>query len=178
MGNKTLYVKDEALWNRARELAGDEGLSGIVSDLLRDWVQRKETQRLAPGSEEMQEIRLWVGGTEHEDPQNLGSHYIALTGRLIADSEGYSLDQVPRVKVYETKARQLVVYRSWLDTVSAKSQGATYTVYRDYEDLERNRWALDTAWIEFDKEEFGDHTLVLMRDIARALGRELVIRLA
>lgn len=44
MGNKTIYVKDEALWERAKQLAGKEGLSALIGEALADFVERKEQE--------------------------------------------------------------------------------------------------------------------------------------
>ena len=41
MPNKTIYVKDEALWNRAKELAGKGGLSDLIERTLREFVDRE-----------------------------------------------------------------------------------------------------------------------------------------
>ena len=41
MPNKTIYVKDEGLWNRAKELAGKGGLSDLIERTLREFVDRE-----------------------------------------------------------------------------------------------------------------------------------------
>jgi hypothetical protein len=44
MANKTIYVKDDALWERAKQLAGKEGLSGVIAEALAEFVQQKEAE--------------------------------------------------------------------------------------------------------------------------------------
>lgn len=44
MANKTIYVKDEALWERAKQLAGKDRLSGFIAEALAEFVQRKEAE--------------------------------------------------------------------------------------------------------------------------------------
>jgi hypothetical protein len=41
MPNKTIYVKDEGFWNRAKELAGKGGLSDLIERTLREFVERE-----------------------------------------------------------------------------------------------------------------------------------------
>jgi hypothetical protein len=43
--NKTIYVKDERVWEEAKELAGKEGLSGVIADALAAWVERKKREK-------------------------------------------------------------------------------------------------------------------------------------
>jgi hypothetical protein len=44
MGNKTIYFKDDQLWDRAKELAGKDGISGVVQDALAAFVDQKKRQ--------------------------------------------------------------------------------------------------------------------------------------
>jgi len=39
-GKVTLYVRDDELWARARKLGGRAGLSELVQQCLRDWLDR------------------------------------------------------------------------------------------------------------------------------------------
>ena len=39
-GKVTLYVRDEELWDRARTLSGPAGLSDLVQQALRQWLDR------------------------------------------------------------------------------------------------------------------------------------------
>ena len=174
MATQTLYVRDEKLWADAKTLAGSEGLSGLIHDLLRTWVQKKEAEmESVRRSEQMREYDIVVVPPAHDL-----SARVVFTGRLLGDSQGFSVGQLPRIQVFETKGRKLVVYRSWKGT-SANDQGATYQVYRDYEELAKDRKALDTMWIEGDVnlDRDADHSDELQQQVANALGKELIIRL-
>jgi len=46
----TLYVRDDQLWQRAREAAGPGGLSGLVQRCLRDYLDRAGAASLSPPS--------------------------------------------------------------------------------------------------------------------------------
>src|SRR5436190_1807317 len=64
------------------------------------------------GNGELLEVELWVGGDEHEQEHAGEPHHVGFIGRLIADSQGLSVVQMPRIRVYETRSRTLVAYRS------------------------------------------------------------------
>ena len=46
----TLYVRDDQLWQRAREAAGPGGLSGLVQQSLRDYFDRAGAASVSPPS--------------------------------------------------------------------------------------------------------------------------------
>jgi len=46
----TLYVRDDQLWQRAREAAGPGGLSALVHQCLRDFLDRAGAASLSPPS--------------------------------------------------------------------------------------------------------------------------------
>ena len=43
----TLYVRDDQLWQRARDLAGPGGLSALVDQCLRDFLDREDAASLS-----------------------------------------------------------------------------------------------------------------------------------
>ena len=47
-GKDTLYVRDEDLWRRAREASGPGGLSDMVHQLLREWLERADVPASPP----------------------------------------------------------------------------------------------------------------------------------
>jgi hypothetical protein len=47
-GKVTLYVRDEDLWRRAREASGPGGLSDLVHQLLRQWLERPDVSAKPP----------------------------------------------------------------------------------------------------------------------------------
>lgn len=101
MANKTIYVRDEQLWERARELAGRDGLSAVISDALTEFVARREAEKKGfslyhleingPYSSETEEVRFWG--------KRLGDR---LFGRGPDLGEGVA-------EVYQTKAGKLVL---------------------------------------------------------------------
>jgi hypothetical protein len=42
---KTVYVKDETLWERAKALGGKDGLSAVIAEALASFVERKELEK-------------------------------------------------------------------------------------------------------------------------------------
>ncbi len=47
-GKVTLYVRDENLWERARSASGSGGLSDLVHQLLRQWLERPDVSASPP----------------------------------------------------------------------------------------------------------------------------------
>lgn len=86
---------------------------------------------------------------------------------------------MPRVRVYQTQTRKLIVYRSWKGTPSGEARGATYRVYPDYDALISDPLALDTMWIEGTKEvnDAAHFEKGLRRELMKALGKSVVVRL-
>ena len=168
-------MRDEKLWNRARKLANADGLSGVIHDLLTDWVRRKEAEM---DTQRMAEVELSVGGKAHDAEHDDIAERIAFTGRLIADSANLSVAQLPRIRVYQTRPGKFVVYRSWEGTPST-SLGATYRTYADYESLAADRFALDTMWIEGspERDRDADHSAEFQQQVLKALGKPIVVRL-
>ena len=68
-------------------------------------------------TESMTEVDLAVGGEAYEDEHGVtDDHRLAFACCLVADSNGLSVAQIPRVRVYQTKAWKAIVYRSWKGT--------------------------------------------------------------
>ncbi len=47
-GKVTLYVRDEDLWDRARQASGRGGLSDVVQQCLRRWLEERRAAVPAP----------------------------------------------------------------------------------------------------------------------------------
>ena len=155
---KTLYVKDQQLWEKAIRLAGHQGLSGVVTQLLAKWVADKEKQKAIKSSKnQLMEVELWVGGEEHlrwhrRDPL-AGDYKVTFTGRLLASTETeYPMGIDPTVEVYQMSNKQLAVYRNYrsefaaLSPQSQEKYGAACLAYSDFETLCRDPEALETQW--------------------------------
>ena len=158
MPPKTLYVKDEQLWEKAKDLAGSQGFSRVIMKLLAQWVEAEEKRQRSLNSSELTEFKLWVGGNEHRQwyPKDAlaGDYNIAFTGRLLASTEGWHIEaggrtlrppsDSPLVKVYEMSDNRLVIYRDFREILS--THGATCVIHSSYEDLCKRPGSLDTNW--------------------------------
>ena len=161
MPPKTLYVKDERLWEKAKRLAGHQGFSGVIMQLLARWVADKEKQEAMKSGKKFTEIELWVGGDHHrswhpKDPIER-NYKVAFTGRLLDSTEGQVSDITesgirtlrnrsinPLVEVYEMSDGKLAVYRDFREVLS--TEGATCLIYPHFKALCRDQAALETQW--------------------------------
>ena len=130
--------------------------------------------------EATREIELWVGGKRfHDDHEDYdGPLHVAFSGRLLAESEGFSLDAIPEIRVYQTRTGKLVVYRDWRGKLD--EEGATYLTFPDLKALVASPRALDTYWVDGSDGQDGDRpdlSQQLLRQVAEALGEPLVIRI-
>jgi hypothetical protein len=173
MPNKTIYFRDASLWDQAKTLAGGEGLSSVIADLLADWVRRRE----ALGN--LSEFELWVGGRGHEEQHGSARPlFVGFKGRYIADNFGSSFEQMPKIHVYQTTTGALVVYRDWRDT-AGREWGATYLRFQDFQSLQRHPTALQTTSIDAkgDLQEDLDIESEVLQTVADALGQRFVVRI-
>lgn len=206
MPTKTLYVKDMQLWEEASRLAGHQGLSGVIMRLLAKWVADKKRHESMKSGKEFAEIELWVGGNtarsaDLPDDQIIEDHKIVFTGRLVGSSPRYKdpVVRVPDLEVFKMKSGRLIVYKVERDYSLAADQEcqATYKVFSNFEELQQSsvfsdyEKMLDEKWqglgrelealAEEDdgkfKEKIAAINLQFQRDIANALGAELVIRI-
>ncbi len=85
MPNKTIYVKDGDLWERAKKIAGKDGLSSAISEALTEYVTRKEKDALG-----IKRYRLEVGyegaGPETDDGGGMRAR-AGSTGRIAFDGQ-------------------------------------------------------------------------------------------
>jgi len=101
-------------------------------------------------------------------------HCIEFQGQLVVDSKGFSLEQLPRIRVYRTVKGRFVVYRTWPRHFQGDS---SYSLYSDIEKLESDPLALSTIWIT-DEDLLGEQanlTPQLTRALRKSLSREAVI---
>lgn len=94
MGNKTIYVseKDESLFERAKEIAG-EALSSVIALALREYVSRHEEK-----SKGMREITVKVGQQHSQRDQRF-------IGQEVGTWSGFSDDKEwwMEAKIYRTQ---------------------------------------------------------------------------
>ena len=100
MANKTIYIKDEALWERAKALAGKDGLSALIGRALADFLEQKdaESHGLSPQSidivdsygGESETIRFWgkrlgdrLFGRGPDSPNGTAEVFQTKSGKLV-----------------------------------------------------------------------------------------------
>lgn len=94
MGNKTIYVseKDESLFNRAKDIAG-EALSSVIARALREYVARNEEK-----GKDMKEITVKIGQHDSQREQRFVGQEIGKWSGFSDDSEWW-MD----AKIYKTQ---------------------------------------------------------------------------
>lgn len=150
----TLSATDGELWNRARAVAGPLGLSALVERALR-------AELSADTSEQRFSLQVRSEGQPDEVVQR-----VEFFGRLLLDSESYSVGQLPRLRVYQTSKGRLVVYRTWPEGFRLEP---TFLVFEDLNALESDPGALATTWIT-ESDPFGERE-DLTPQFAKALRR-------
>lgn len=163
MANKTIYVKDELLWEKAKKFAGDAAISGLIAEALREYVKRKEGEA-ALRAGEMTKVELRVGGPLHQDKP---AHRIGFIGRLLYDTD---VEADPRCMVFETQSRRLLLYKT--NSHPYHEDGATYEVFSTYEELAKSRNARSNFCLI---EEQGRPEHEGIREIAAKLGKEPLV---
>lgn len=166
----TLYARDQHLWAVARRAAGSQGLSAFVEQILRQHLQEPTEQ----DANRHFVLTVGIADDEEEEEEDELVQRIEFEGRLIADSSGFSVEQLPRIRVYRTVRGRLVVYRSWPAVFGLPS---TYTVHADLRSLESDRNDLRTVWITDDDPlgERSDCTQQLLRSLKRSLARQTAL---
>jgi hypothetical protein len=117
MANKTIYFKDDALWDRAKELAGKDGLSAMIQEALAQYVERKNLE--AKGfkhfrleTAEYDPVSKKLGTTERiafEGRELAMDEAVVPSGETEPDGEpGYF---VVAIAAYQTKADRLILTR-------------------------------------------------------------------
>lgn len=164
MSAVTLYARDQHLWTVARKAAGNQGLSSLVEQALRQHLQE-------PEHDGDRRFVLPVGVADGGEEEDELAHRIEFHGRLVTDSSGFSVEQLPRIRVYRTAGGRLVVYRTW---PSVFGLPPTFTVYGDLASLESDPHALATTWIAQGDPlgERSDLTPDLLHSLKRALARQ------
>lgn len=97
MPNKTIYIKDETLWQNAKKFAGKGGLSEVIADALRRFVADSEAK--AAGQETFRFVVQFRGDDDFAR--------VAFRGRLLEskDLDSGSLN----ASVYETQGGSFVL---------------------------------------------------------------------
>lgn len=62
-GNRTIYVADDSLWEKAKTLAGREGLSSVIAKALADFVAQRTADQAA-----CQKLHFEIFGDDEDSP--------------------------------------------------------------------------------------------------------------
>src|SRR4051812_5451894 len=118
MGNKTIYVRSDDLWDRGRARAGDAGISKGVAEALTAWLARSEA-----GVAGNQRYQFSITA-----PTDCPS--IAFEGRELGDEiAAYKR----RIVVYQTKGGKFIVVKG---LARSGAQIERYAVYDRVEQIE------------------------------------------
>jgi hypothetical protein len=117
--NKTIYVKDERLWEQAKKFAGKDGLSAVIANSLAEYVAARQA---ATSSEKV--FRLVI------EPLEGPPERIAFAGQLI-ESRQFPSDPYDMlvVSVYKTAAGRFVVTAGFQDQADQDPAPFHYAVY-------------------------------------------------
>jgi len=107
MPKTSIYIRDEdvEMFEKARKLAGEEGLSKVIADTVKLYVRIKEAEK-----DGMEEIRLEIGVDDNTEE-------IAFIGKLISEyteDRGQTSDRKDRwtdYKAYLTSKGYLLLYK-------------------------------------------------------------------
>ena len=135
MGNKTIYFKDDDLWDRAKQLAGKETISAVIQDALARFVDEKRRE-----AEGFTHHRLETGLRDLDSGRWGTTERVAFEGRQIAAHElGYTDPADPQDNewphlfvVYLTRAGKLVLT---IDSRAEENPIAHYGVYSSIREL-------------------------------------------
>lgn len=141
MANKTIYFKDDALWERAKQLAGKEGLSAVIQDALAKYVERKGLE--AKGN---LPFRLHTGKFDRATKKYGAIERIAFIGRELAAIEplvptlepdpGLAPYEPVAITAYQTKGRRLVLTRADVGLGEVITRYAVFSSLMDLRDSE------------------------------------------
>lgn len=127
MGNRTIYVKDDAVWAEAKEIAGKDGLSGVIETALREYVEQKRLEKLG-----FEARRFFIqNGLVPE------GRFVRFNGRLLFETAvGTELGHPPDVaQIFQTKAGKIVAVIN--DGPSGEPE--EYYVYESLDDFAHDK---------------------------------------
>jgi hypothetical protein len=116
-GNRTIYLADDALWEKAKALAGKDGISSVISRALSDYV----SQRTA---EESTSKRFCFELLDAKDPELPVIEVIGFEGRILF-SNSFDLDLNPFDESRQRVETVIQIYRTKLGTFVLLAAPAT-----------------------------------------------------
>lgn len=138
MPKRTVYVRDEdqAVWDQAEALAGQDSLSSFVAEALRRLIEVKET-----AARGFAEVELPVRyALDEAFPEVIDMRPVSFRGRVIAQHVGGN--GTIQWTVYLTPKGNLLFYQ--ISGVDGKD-GATYEVFKSLQEAERAVWPDEPA---------------------------------
>ena len=107
-GNRTIYLANDELWERAKNLAGKEGLSSVIAKALADFVAQRDADQSS-----FQKFTFEILGDPHsEDPTEV----IAFEGRQLLNTV-FALAASPFAGIETSGEADIQIYRTRLGTL-------------------------------------------------------------
>lgn len=106
-GNRTIYLADDALWEKAKTFAGKEGISSVIARALTEFVAQR-------GEEDASCQRFHFEIVEVENPENT-LEVIGFEGRLLLSTR-FDLVVSPFEQDGKPVAAEIEIYRTKLGT--------------------------------------------------------------
>jgi EXLDI family protein len=157
MGNKTIYVseKDESLFERAKEIAG-EALSSVIARALREYVSRHEEK-----GKGMKEITVKVGQHNSEREQRF-------VGKEIGKWSGFSDDKVwlLTAKIYHTQKANWAILLSQSTKATLLTNPKEWSKNADYLEQAKGTELIVGENLEKLKEKLPKSLYTTLQDLA------------
>ncbi len=137
MGNKTIYVSDDDIWEKAKKFAGKDGLSSVIARSLGDYVAARTAQDEAMEKYHFEIIDL----SEPDGPTAVigfeGTKLLSTSFNLIANPFVPSDNDIEAdVEIYRTRLGTFVLLAEPTSTEpQSKSVFATYETHRSLREL-------------------------------------------
>ncbi len=167
MPKTSIYIRDEdvEMFEKARKLAGDEGLSRVVADTVYLYVRIKEAEK-----DGMEEIRLEIGVDDNTEE-------IAFIGKMIVEYTEHhgqtsgGNDRWTDYKVYLTSKDYLLLYKEHGSCWQGETKRSEYETFMSFVSFEgaAKLWDGDDDYIYIPKAVIGDVREALGRDKATFL---------
>lgn len=134
MPQTTIYIKEEDLpvFERAKQIAGEESLSSVIAQAVRQFVTTHETREKG-----YEEIKLLVGREDMERTKRF-------VGRFLAEEEVYvgktndRRDRRWKLTAYETAKGKIVIFAKYITLWQHEMSHSHMLIFNSLEDLQRD----------------------------------------
>jgi hypothetical protein len=151
LGNKTIYVKDDELWDRVRERAGESGMSKVVAEALTVWLAKSDAEKAGNRQYRFQVADLEGSGAP-----------IAFEGRKLVRTKAGA--KGGEIAVFLTKGGKLVVAKGRLEVPDTAIE--RYAVYDEIDEVAKDKSVSRLSASE--RAQF-------VEDLRKALGRDRTV---